>query len=296
MSNKRPFEERGRFIKQCRDRRTPSLVSRQARKRRVSGWTRKEVAERANISIDWYTKLEQGYSVSDAVLGSVMDALQMTSGERATVVALSKDVPVEESSIEDPGLSQALERYLDLHNHVPFYIMNQRWYVVAWNAIAESVLGDFSAISSKERNVVRMIFCNPNVRKLMGDVWERQARQLVREFRITYRTHRGDELLEQLVLEVSAKSTQFYEWWHADDGEIGGDVYSVKRLHHPELGELDFEQIGLVMNDAPHLRMVVHVPTNETTLNKLRRWNHNQQAPSFNGRSAEARNANPVFT
>ncbi|MCB0077535.1 MAG: helix-turn-helix domain-containing protein, partial [Anaerolineales bacterium] len=262
----------GAFIKQCRNSRDPKFFSNGKRRRRTAGWTRKEVAERANISIDWYTKLEQGYSVSYEVLKSVMDALQMSSAERATVLALSRDTPVESTPISKYGLSQAIERYLGLHDYVPIYVMNERWDIVAWNPVADYVLGGFSGTESKERNVVRLIFCNPTIKALMGKVWERQARHLVREFRITYRQHRGDEFLEQLVREVSEASAEFRSWWNAEEGEFGAEVYSVKQLAHPELGALDLEQVGLIMQDAPHLRIILHMPINKVTKDKLKSW------------------------
>jgi transcriptional regulator with XRE-family HTH domain len=55
-----------------------------ARKRRVSGLRREEVALLAGISVEYYTRLERGNArgVSDDVLDGVSRALQLDEAER----------------------------------------------------------------------------------------------------------------------------------------------------------------------------------------------------------------------
>jgi transcriptional regulator with XRE-family HTH domain len=55
------------------------------RKRRVPGLRREEVALRAGISVEWYTRLERGVArgVSDEVLDAIGTALQLNEAERS---------------------------------------------------------------------------------------------------------------------------------------------------------------------------------------------------------------------
>ena len=54
------------------------------RQRRVAGLRREEVALLAGISVEYYTRLERGNArgVSDGVLESIADALQLNEAER----------------------------------------------------------------------------------------------------------------------------------------------------------------------------------------------------------------------
>lgn len=56
------------------------------------------------------------------------------------------------------------------------------WDVVAWNRAAAAVLVDYGALPVEQRNVLRMMFCNPRVRDLQVD-WESVARFVVATFR-----------------------------------------------------------------------------------------------------------------
>src|SRR5215475_3603953 len=59
--------------------------------RRVPGLRRDEVAQLAGISVNYYTRLEQGEShqMSDSVLESLGNALQLTGDERAYLLRLA---------------------------------------------------------------------------------------------------------------------------------------------------------------------------------------------------------------
>src|SRR6516164_3207611 len=61
-------------------------------RRRVPGLRREEVAMLADVSIDYYTRLEKGNvaGVSDEVLGAVARALQLDEAERAHLFDLAR--------------------------------------------------------------------------------------------------------------------------------------------------------------------------------------------------------------
>src|SRR3954463_1039967 len=72
-------------------------VPRYGRKRRVPGLRREEVAIRAGISVEWYTRLERGVArgVSDQVLDALGTALELDEAERAHLVDLIRTANAE---------------------------------------------------------------------------------------------------------------------------------------------------------------------------------------------------------
>ena len=64
--------------------------------RRVPGLRRAEVAQLAGVSIEYYTRLERGNlsGVSEAVLDSLVAALQLDESERAYLFDLAKTLAV----------------------------------------------------------------------------------------------------------------------------------------------------------------------------------------------------------
>ncbi|MFI6685914.1 helix-turn-helix domain-containing protein [Streptomyces sp. NPDC050485] len=89
-------EELGEFLRARRAALTPadSGVPTYATPRRVPGLRRDEVAHLAGISVNYYTRLEQGEShqMSDSVLQSLGGALQLTVDERAHLLRLARPV------------------------------------------------------------------------------------------------------------------------------------------------------------------------------------------------------------
>jgi hypothetical protein len=56
------------------------------------------------------------------------------------------------------------------------------WDVIAWNRAAEVVLPDLLSLPERQRNLLRLVFCQPHVREKMLD-WESVARFVVATFR-----------------------------------------------------------------------------------------------------------------
>lgn len=71
----------GLFLRTVRETTSPEKAKIQSSKpRRTPGLRREEVAERAGISVDWYTRIEQGRAnaVTHETLEKLADALSMS--------------------------------------------------------------------------------------------------------------------------------------------------------------------------------------------------------------------------
>ena len=64
----------------------------------------------------------------------------------------------------------------------PRLVKTATWDVVAWNRAAAAVLTDYGALPPEQRNILRMMFCDPRVRAAQDD-WKSVARFVVGAFR-----------------------------------------------------------------------------------------------------------------
>jgi len=91
------------FLCQARTRVSPADVGLPAgTRRRVAGLRREEVAQLANISVDYLVRLKRGRStgVSDGVLSALARALQLSDDERAHLFHLAGSAPPRPGQID----------------------------------------------------------------------------------------------------------------------------------------------------------------------------------------------------
>ena len=101
MDDKYRYKELGQFLKTRRDRISPTQVGLPyGNRRRTLGLKREEVAQLANVSLTWYTWLEQSRSikVSDQVLESIGHALLLNETEMQYIFSLSQMAMPESNS------------------------------------------------------------------------------------------------------------------------------------------------------------------------------------------------------
>src|SRR5690242_3470091 len=113
-------------------------------RRRTPGLRREEVAQLADVGVSWYTWLEQGRDihVSEPLLERLARALRLTPTERAHLFALAQGRPAASPLIAPAGVSEALQRVLDVHPF-PALVATMRWDYLAWNTAAVRLYGDF---------------------------------------------------------------------------------------------------------------------------------------------------------
>src|SRR5690349_11461684 len=165
----------GSYLKDRRARLDPVSFGFGATRRRTPGLRREEVAQRANVSATWYTWLEQGRggAPSDEVLDRIARALLLTNVEREHLflLALGRPPEIRYAPAEAEGVTPRLQRVLDSLEVSPAYVKTCAWDVVAWNRAASVVLTDYGARAPADRNILRLMFCDPHIRAKQID-WE----------------------------------------------------------------------------------------------------------------------------
>jgi transcriptional regulator with XRE-family HTH domain len=244
--------EFGKFLKAMRSRITPEMagVPSGAASRRVPGLRREEVARLADVSTDYYTRLEQGRNIhpSRAVLDSVGRALNLDPGEQAHMIALLENCAHSRPSDPAQTVRPALHQLLDAVGNVPALILGRRTDVLAGNRLAFLLLADFPAMPAAERNLTRWIHLDPRARQLFRD-WKTVASEAVGGLRADIGRHPNDAQANQLVGELAVQSEHFRRSWagHRVAAASAGTV----RLHHPVVGDLELNFEDLAQREDP---------------------------------------------
>lgn len=226
-------------------------------RRRVPGLRRHEVSQLAGVSVEYYTRLEQGRGAhpSRQVLSALARALMLTADERDYLFRLAGH-----SSPASPGLSADVTpgiRYLlDSLTETPAYVVDAKYELLAWNRLATLFIGDPSTFPEGNRNMLRWMFQGPAAVTLWSDEDHLNfARQTVADLRAAYASYPGEPGIAALVTELLGCSPQFAQMWAAHDVQVRRRI--VKRVEHPLAGRLEFECQVLHVSTADQ-RLIVY--------------------------------------
>jgi transcriptional regulator with XRE-family HTH domain len=255
-----------------RDRRTkldPAALGFAAARRRTPGLRREEVAQRANVSATWYTWLEQGRggAPSANVLDRIAHALMLTEIEREHIFLLALGRPPEVRYRAVEGVTPRLQRILDALEYSPALVKTFTWDIVAWNRAAAAVLGDGRELAPEHRNILRRIFCDPQVRAKQTD-WESVARFAVGAFRADVARAGASKEVEALVDELSRISPEFEAIWRDHDVREHGE--GIKSLKHPLVGVIALEYSAFAVDGRPDLSMVIYHPATSADVQRVK--------------------------
>ncbi len=151
------------------------------RKRRVSGLRREDVALLANVSVEYYTRLERGNApgVSDEVLDAVSSALQLDDAEREhlfdLVRANANRVPRRASTRREVRAS--IKRIVDALE-LPAFVTNGRLDILYANPLAEALYMDQFRDSARPANSARFLFLDSRAKTFYAD-WDTVAHDIV---------------------------------------------------------------------------------------------------------------------
>ena len=248
------------------------------RTRRVPGLRREEVAQLAGVSVDYYSRLEQGrhLNVSDEVLDAVARALRLDATERSYLFQIARTNPRARRRAPAPvqrvrpGVRRILETLDDV---IPAFVFGRRMDVLASNRLARALMTDFEALPPRDRNLLRYTFLDESCRELFVD-WEEVARDNVAILRLDAGRHPDDPLLVELVGELSVKSPEFRRWWA--DHNVRERTHGIKRYHHPLVGDLTVDYESVSLPGDPDQTLCIYTAEagspSETALRLLASW------------------------
>ncbi|WP_331766614.1 helix-turn-helix domain-containing protein [Embleya sp. NBC_00896] len=228
--------------------------------RRTQGLRREELAALAGLSIQYYTRLEQGRETNPggAVLDRIAAALRLNDEEHAHLYALANHaaerVPAPDVRADRevrPGIAALLERVRPW----PAYLLTRTGDILAINPEALALFPGLADWEPERRNTIRYLFLHPAARELFVD-WERAALGTTAELHALLAADPQVSDLVALVDELKAGSPEFVAPWNRYD--VGHRRADQERYRHPLLGDitLAFEVLWLEGGQ----RITIHQP------------------------------------
>ena len=229
------------------------------RQRRVAGLRREEVALLAGISVEYYTRLERGNArgVSDSVLESIADALQLNEAERDHLAHLARTANAERPPRRTPApqkVRASIARIVDSMTGVAATVRNARLDTLYANELGRALFSDQFA-DPRGPNGARYTFFDPRSHLFWPD-WERAASDTVAMLHAEAGRNPYDRALSDLIGELSTRSEDFRARWAAHD--VKNHRSGTKTLNHPLVGELTLTFEALELPADPGLALLTY--------------------------------------
>lgn len=248
----------GSYVRAWRGRLQPADVGLPATgPRRTRGLRREELASLAGISVDYLVRLEQGRAVnpSAAVLAALARALRLAPDERDHLYLVAGQAAPKRTQVPS-HVTPGLQRLVDRLGDVPVAVFDAAWTIILWNPTWAALMGDPSALSGRERNLVWRAFTAAPTRvrrppEGAGAFQEFAAADLRR----VLGNYPDDAGLRQLIADLRRVSTRFDELWQRH--VVAQPDAGPKTIDHPEVGPitLDCDVLSAVGTD---LRIIVY--------------------------------------
>ncbi|THV30968.1 helix-turn-helix domain-containing protein [Glycomyces paridis] len=225
----------GKFLQARRARVNPAEVGLPEHdRRRVPGLRREELALLAGVSVDYYTRLEQGRAKrpSDQVLDAVSRALGLDEATRRHLHRLAGMTRLEPGH-PSAELGLPLRTMLEGIEAFPAMVSNHRKDVLATNRMMRLLLGGFGW-SLEGANFARLLFEDES-REFFPD-WESVAAETVAQLRKMAALFPEDAAMAALIGELSIRHRRFSELWA--DAEVVDCIQGEVRFDHPLVGVL----------------------------------------------------------
>jgi transcriptional regulator with XRE-family HTH domain len=259
MDNRNEVRE---FLMSRRAKLTPEQVGIAATgNRRVAGLRRNEVATLADVSVEYYAKIERGSlaGVSDAVLDAVGRALDLDDAEREHLFDLARVArggaePVRRRKPTKWVPRSSLLRALDVITDGPAFIRNGRMDILAANPLGAAFY-EHALHGNGQGNLARFNFLDDRSRDFYPD-WESAADISVAILQTEAGRDPGDKRLHDLIGELSTRSDAFRVRWGAHNVRRHGA--GTKSFHHHIVGDLTLSYEGFELTAEPGLSLLIY--------------------------------------
>ncbi|TIH27067.1 helix-turn-helix transcriptional regulator [Subtercola vilae] len=230
-----------------------------ANRRRVAGLRREEVAAASGISVDYYTRLEQGREAhpSDAVLDALARVLHLTADAAEHLYRLRFTVPSSRSGRSDNiELAQRMATLVDAVRPNPAYALDRLSNMLAANPEGLALYDGFAALPAGARNTCRYLMTEDRAREIFVE-WEEIARGAVAHLRAANADNLHDPELDALVTELRERSPLFSMWW--DEHIVERRRTSIKHLR-TQGGEIIARRYEVLHLPDERIRVTIWLP------------------------------------
>ncbi len=255
--------------------------------RRVPGLRRTEVASLADISVEYYAKLERGNlsGVSESVLYAVARALQLDPAETAHLFDLAKAASSSlmrrtKRDAKKAEVRAGLQQTLDAISNGPAIVRNGRMDLIAANALGRALYSEMYRDAQRTPNFARYTFLDRQRAENFYPDWNGAADVAVAIMRTEAGRDPHDRDLQDLVGELSTCSDEFRERWAKHNVRL--HAAGTKTFGHPVVGNLELTYEALDLNADSGLNLTIYTAAagspSEVGLRLLSSWAATQEA------------------
>ncbi|WP_026925205.1 helix-turn-helix transcriptional regulator [Glycomyces arizonensis] len=266
-------------------------------RRRVPGLRRGEVALLANVSVEYYTRLERGAiaGASPEVLDAVAKALRLDEAERAHLFDLAQAASPVARPPRRRGTAQwtphrSLQWALDAVTAGPAFVRNGRMDLLAANPLARAFYKDVYDMPGSGPNLARFTVLDARAREFHPD-WDGAVDVVAQILRSEAARDPRNKDLHDLVGELCTRSEEFAGRWSAHDVRHHGTGF--KTFRHPVVGELTVAYEGFEMAAEPGLTLTLYTAepgsASEEALRLLASWWASESAVNADRASEQPR-------
>ncbi len=220
--------------------------------RRVPGLRREEVAVLANVSLEYYTRIERGTAtgVSETVLDAIVEALQLSEAERTHLFDLMRaqrrTTPRRRQPATRQRVRDSVANLLEAMPRTPAVVHDQRLNIIACNPLARALFDPLYADPVRPVNYARFLFLDRHAHDFWVD-WNDAADNTVAILRGNVGANPNDTALNELIGELSARTREFATRWAAHD--VRQHTTTQLEIRHPEVGLLELNKEVLDLPD-----------------------------------------------
>jgi len=204
----------------------------------------------AGVSVDYYTRLEQGRerTPSAQVVDAICGALRLSPDARQHAYRLAKLAPTFQppSATVGPELLQLMDAFPG----AAAYVVDPAFRVIAANATARALLGP----TQLEAGGLEYIFLEPGARDYFVE-WDVVARASVSAIRLAAGFATPYSAVPPLVERLLRESSDFAALWA--DHTVSGLNITYKVINHPDIGRVELTYQTLDVRDAPGQQLTV---------------------------------------
>lgn len=220
--------------------------------RRVAGLRREEVAVAANVSLDYYVRLEQGResNPSPQVLEALGRVLGLDDDGRLHLFRLAGLHPAPAPAATEQA-SEELVRLLDSWPEQPALVLGRAYDVLAANQLGRALFSHFP----HRDNLARILFLDPAALTFYAN-WPAAAAATVSGLRLAEGSAPTEPRLRTVIDGLLHSSSEFAQLW--EKGEARSKRPESKTFVHQDVGRLTLRVHSFDVRDAPGQELVVY--------------------------------------
>jgi transcriptional regulator with XRE-family HTH domain len=262
------------FLRRRRDALSPAVVGlRGGQRRRTPGLRRDEVARLANMSENYYERLEQGRGPqpSAAILAGLASALRLDADERGYLYGLAGHAAPAVSKPDGAVDARLLSVMRAVGGTSPAFVTDDLATVVAQNELHVALFGRVTGLDGWQGNMFWCWFGSGRWRTVLDSPARQEAigRAYVAFLRVIVAQRHYDAAAMALVEDLRAVSGEFARMW--DEHRVSTSYGSTVSVLDERVGRLDFDY-ALMVSSQSHQRLhTLHAVPGTSTQQRLSR-------------------------